>query len=133
AHLANALAGAVVLVMLFAVCMGLAAGQVLGGTATQVRELVGAGIAQLPGILVVGAAALVLICLVPRWAVPASWALLLVALVVGPMFGPGLDLPSWVQDLSPFTHSPKAPAVAVTVTPLVALCVVCVGLAATAL
>jgi ABC-2 type transport system permease protein len=133
AHVVNALAGCVALVVLFAVCMGLAAGQVLGGTATQVRELVGAGIAQLPGVLVVGAAALVIICLVPRWAVPASWALLLVAFVVGPMFGPGLDLPSWVQDLSPFTHSPKAPAVAVTAAPLLALAAVCLALATAAL
>ena len=39
-HVLNAVAGCVVLVVLFAVSMGLAAGQVLGGTATQVRELV---------------------------------------------------------------------------------------------
>jgi ABC-2 type transport system permease protein len=132
-HVVNAVAGCVALVVLFALSMGLAAGQVLGGTATQVRELVVAGLAQLPGILVVGAAALVVICLVPRWAVPASWAVLLGALVVGPMFGPGLDLPSWVQDLSPFTHSPKAPAAAVTAAPVLALAALCLGLGAVAL
>jgi ABC-2 type transport system permease protein len=132
-HVVNAVAGSVVLVVLFAVSMGLAAGQVLGGTTTQVRELVGAGLAQLPGILVVGAGALLLVCLVPRWAVPASWGLLLVMLVVGPMFGPGLDLPSWVQDLSPFTHSPKAPAAAVTAAPVLALTAACLALGSAAL
>jgi len=45
------------------------------------------------------------------------------------MFGPSLNLPAWVQDLSPFTHSPKAPAATVTVAPVLALTVVCVGLA----
>jgi ABC-2 type transport system permease protein len=97
------------------------------------RSLVWAGVAQLPGILVVGAGALLVVCLVPRWAVPASWGLLLAMLVVGPMFGPGLDLPSWVQDLSPFTHSPKAPAAAVTAAPVLALTAACLALGSAAL
>ncbi len=132
-HLVNAIAGTVVLMVLFAVSMGLAAGQVLGNTATQVRELVWAGLVQVPGILVVGAAVVAIICLVPRWSVPASWAVLLTTIVVGPMFGPGLNLPQWVQDLSPFTHSPKAPAAAVTAAPLLALAAACLALAAAAL
>jgi ABC-2 type transport system permease protein len=70
---------------------------------------------------------------VPRWSVPASWAVVLTALVVGPMFGAGLNLPRWVQDLSPFPHSPKAPAAAVTAARIVTLSVVCLGLAGTAL
>ena len=133
AHLVNAIAGCVALMVLFAVSMGLTAGQVLGNTGTQVRELVWAGIVQVPGILVVGAAVAAVLCLVPRWSVPVSWAILITALVVGPMFGPGLNLPAWVQDLSPFTHSPKAPALAVTAAPLLSLTVVCLGLAAAAL
>jgi ABC-2 type transport system permease protein len=51
-------------------------------------------------------------------------------LVVGPMFGPGLDLPGWLQDVSPFTHSPKVPAMTVTAAPLLALTSVGIGLAA---
>jgi ABC-2 type transport system permease protein len=133
AHLVNAIAGCVVLMVLFAVSMGLAAGQVLGDTGIQVRELVWAGIVQVPGILVMGAAVAAVLCAVPRWSVPISWAILLSALVVGPMFGPGLNLPAWVQNLSPFTHSPKAPAVAVTASPLLALTAVCLGLTAAAL
>jgi ABC-2 type transport system permease protein len=132
-HLRNAIAGSVVLMVLFGVSMGLTAGQVLGNTGTQVRVLAWAGLLQVPGILVVGAAVVAVICLVPRWSVATSWALLLTALVVGPMFGPGLNLPRWVQDLSPFTHSPKAPAAAVTAAPMLTLGVVCLGFAATAL
>jgi len=128
-HLVNGILGSVALMMLFAISMGLTAGSVLGETATQVRELAWAGLVQLPGVLVVGAAVVAVACVVPRWSVPASWSLMVFTLVVGPMFGPSLNFPAWLQDLSPFTHSPKAPAAAVTVTPVLALSVVCVGLA----
>lgn len=128
-HVANAVLGAVALMVLFAVSMGLTAGQVLGDTADQVTGLVGAGLVQVPGVLVVGAAVVAVSCLVPRWSVPASWALILGMIVAGPMFGPSLDLPAAVQDLSPFTHSPKAPVVDVTAAPLLALTAVGVGLA----
>jgi ABC-2 type transport system permease protein len=133
AQVVNAVAGCVALVVLFAVSMGLTAGQVLGDPGNQIWELVGAGLAQIPGIMVVGGAAVAVVCLVPRWAVPTTWAMLLVMLVVGPMFGPGLDLPTWVQDLSPFTHSPKSPAAAVTAAPILMLTAVCVGLLAVGL
>jgi ABC-2 type transport system permease protein len=53
--------------------------------------------------------------------------LLVVSLALGPMFGPGLGLPQWVVDLSPFTHLPKAPANPVVMSQLVTLAVLCVG------
>jgi ABC-2 type transport system permease protein len=133
AHLAVAITSSVALMVLFAVAMGLTTGQVLGDTGDHVLALVGAGLVQVPGILVVGAAVTTVVCVVPRWSVPLAWGILLVTLVVGPMFGPGLDLPAWVQDASPFTHSPKAPAASVTAAPLLTLTAVCVGLAAAAL
>jgi ABC-2 type transport system permease protein len=133
AHLVNAMGGCVALTVLFAVSMGLTGGQVLGHTGALTSELVWAGLAQVPGILVVGSAVTVVVSIAPRWAVPISWAIVLGTLVVGPMFGPGLNLPAWVQDASPFTHSPKAPAVDVTASPLLALGAVCVALAVVAL
>ena len=71
-HLVNAVAGCVALMVLFAVSMGLTAGQVLGDTGTQVRELVWAGIVQVPAILVLGAAVVAVVCVLPRWAVPVE-------------------------------------------------------------
>jgi ABC-2 type transport system permease protein len=129
-YVANAAAGCAALITLFAVSMGLTAGQVLCDTPSQVVELVRAGLVQLPGVLVLGATVLLTVSFLPRWAVPVSWAILLVMLVVGPMFGPGLDLPGWLQDLSPFTHSPKVPAMTATAAPLLALTSVGIGLAA---
>jgi ABC-2 type transport system permease protein len=49
---------------------------------------------------------------------------------VGPMFGPSLGLPTWLLDLSPFTHVPNAPAVAVSIEPVLGLGVAFVLLSA---
>ncbi len=55
------------------------------------------------------------------------------SILVGPLFGPGLGLPQWVQDISPFTHVPKAPGVPVTAAPLLALIAVVAALLLTGL
>ena len=52
------------------------------------------------------------------------------------MFGPSLGLPGWLLNLSPFTHVPNAPAVAISLGPvlgLVATCAVLTGAAAVAM
>ena len=112
AYAVNALAGAMLLILVFAVAMGITGGQVLGGTAALLRDLVGAALVQLPAIGVLGAAVVTVVMLLPRWSVGLSWALVVVSIIVGPMFGPSLGLPTWLLDLSPFTHVPNAPAVA---------------------
>jgi ABC-2 type transport system permease protein len=129
-HAMTALLGAVGLMALFAGGVGLAAGAVLGDPVEQVRGLVVAGLVQLPGVLVVGAAVVVMVGVLPRPAVGLSWVLLVGSILLGPLFGTSLKMPQWAQDLSPFTHVPKAPAVPVTVTPVLALVTVAVALAA---
>jgi ABC-2 type transport system permease protein len=132
-HAVTALLGATALLLLFALGTGLAAGGVLGGPAGQVSSLLRAGLVQLPGIFVIGATVVAAVGLFPRFAGPVSWGLLMVSIVVGPLFGPGLKLPQWVQDLSPFTHIPKAPAVLVTAAPVLALLAVVTALLLTGL
>jgi ABC-2 type transport system permease protein len=102
---------------------------VLGDPAGQTGHLIVASLVQLPGILVIGAAVITAVGLVPRFAGVVSWALLLTFILVGPLFGPTLKLPQWAQDLSPFTHVPKAPAVAVTAWPVLSLIAVVAALA----
>lgn len=133
AHAVTALAGATALVVLFAAGAGLATGAVLGDPSRQLGVLVTASLVQLPGILVIGAVVIATVGLVPRFAGPGCWAMLLFAIVAGPLFGPTLRLPQWVQDLSPFTHVPKAPAVPVTALPVLLLLAVVVALAAAGL
>ena len=128
-HVLNAGLGALVLVLLFGIGMGLGGGLALGGVGSQTGEMTVAALVQLPGIFVLGAAVVALVALVPRWAAPLAWGLLVASLVVGPMFGEGLSLPQWVRDLSPFSHTPMAPAVDVTAAPMVVLTAVFLGLA----
>lgn len=132
-HVLSAATGAVGLLLVFAVSTGLTAGHVLGDTPAQLRAMTEAVLAQLPAILAIGACVIAVTGLLPRWAGPVSWSVLLTSLLLGPMFAPNIDLPQWVQDISPFTHTPKAPAGSVTATPVVTLLGVSVALAAAGL
>ena len=129
AYAVNALVGATLLILLFALAMVITGGLVLGDTASLLRDLVGAALVQLPAIGVLGAAVLALVMLWPRWSVGLSWVLVVFAIFVGPMFGPALGLPSWLLDLSPFSHVPNAPAVSVSAGPVLGLLAACVLLA----
>jgi ABC-2 type transport system permease protein len=110
--------------------MALTAGSVLGDVPGELRALVGAGLVQLPGVLVIGGVVVAVTALLPRWASTASWIVVLVSLLLGPMFGAAtLQLPQWMQNLSPFTHIPKAPAADITIVPIVSLLTIAAVLA----
>jgi ABC-2 type transport system permease protein len=130
AYAVNALVGAASLMLLFALAMVVTGGMVLGDAGQLFRDLVPAALVQVPAIGVLGAAVLALVTLVPRWSVGLSWLLVVLAVFVGPMFGPSLGLPTWLLDVSPFTHVPMAPAVAVSLGPVLGLLVVGAALAA---
>jgi ABC-2 type transport system permease protein len=127
-YLLNVAGGAALLVLVFALSMAITAGQVLGDTGDQLVELPVAALVQLPAILLLGAVVVLVVGVLPRWAAAVSWTLVVALFVIGPMFGPGLGLPRWVQDLSPFTHTPKVPALELSVAPLLVLSVVCLGI-----
>lgn len=129
-HLFNAGLGALVLLLVFAVSMGLAAGLALGDVPGQLRALVEAGLVQWPGIMVIAGLVVALTALLPRWAGAVSWTLVMVAILLGPLFGAAtFQLPLWVQDISPFTHIPRAPAAEISALPVVSLLAVALGLA----
>lgn len=130
AYAVNSLAGATLLMLVFAVAMGAAGGRMLGGTAALLRDLAGAAFVQLAAIGVLGAAVVMLIMWLPRLSTGLSWALVVFSIAVGPMFGPSLGLPAWLLDLSPFTHVPNAPAEGTSAGPIISLCVVAALLAA---
>jgi len=132
-HAVITVLGATAMVLLFTLGTALAAGGVLGDPAGQLRMLLAASIVQLPAVLVIGAIVIAAVGLVPRYAGAVSWAVLMAAILVGPLFGDTLNLPQWVQDLSPFTHVPKVPAVPLTAAPVLALLAVVAALALTGL
>lgn len=84
-----------------------------------VLPLVGQTLVYLPAVLLLGALAVLLIGVLPRWAALA-WVALAFSFVIG-YLGGLLDPPRWLADLSPFSHTPQAPAEVVTATPLLVL------------
>ncbi|AZM54482.1 ABC transporter permease [Streptomyces sp. WAC 01529] len=120
-HLVIAFGGTV---LLMAVCgAGMAIGH--GGEA---GALLGACLARLPAIWVLGGLAVLLVGAYPRGAV-AVWAVVGVCLAIG-WIGPALDLPQAVMNLSPFSHLPKLPGAEVSWPPLITLTLVAVVLVA---
>jgi len=111
---------------------GLAGGLVHAGMAGSwagVGDLLAAALVQVPAALALGGFVVALFGLLPRWSGPLAWAALAVALVMGQL-GSLLDLPQWALNLSPFTHVPRVPAEAFSVTPVILLLLAAVALGA---
>jgi len=89
-----------------------------------------AALAHLPAVWVMTAAALVAVAWLPRidW---LGWALLAGVVILGEL-GPLMNLPSWVQKVSPFAHTPKIPVEAMNWTPEVVLTAIAAALVAVA-
>ncbi|POX45144.1 ABC transporter permease [Streptomyces sp. Ru71] len=99
-HLLIAFGGSALLMLLTG--LGFAAGY-----GKEAGPILGACLAQVPAVWVIGGVAVLLYGLVPR-AATAAWAVAGAALLLG-WVGPALDAPRPVLDLSPFAHLPKLP------------------------
>jgi ABC-2 type transport system permease protein len=102
-----AFAGSAVLVAALGAATGITRA-LSSGSASDVGRLMGGALAHLPAVWVLAGLALALVALVPRAATAASWAAVAVVVVLT-LFGPSLDWPAWVQDLSPFAWVPAVP------------------------
>ena len=117
-HLVMALAGSAVVMVAAGFGLGLTYGIASDDLGQSVR-LVGASLVYVPAMWLLAGVALVLFGLLPR-AVSAAWAALGACFVVG-LFADVFNLPTWVKDLSPFEHIPRAPAADLSLLPLVAV------------
>jgi len=126
-HLAVALGGSALIMVLSGLGMGLTYG-ISAGDMGQVGRLVGAALAFIPALWVLVGLAFALFGLAPR-AVGLAWGALVACLVIG-LFGVLLDLPGWVMDLSPFQHVPQMPAAGFEALPTLVLTAVAAGLLA---
>ena len=125
-HLLMALGGSAVVLA----ATGLGAGigtQDLG----EIPRLIGAALAQLPAVWVLGALVAALFGLAPE-ALRLAWVALGACFLLW-FLGPLLDLPSWILDLSPYEHVPAVPAVSFDAGPLLALTAVAAALTAAGL
>lgn len=133
--LSHVLIGALGIVVLLAVAglfAGLGDGLRSGDVSSQVPRLLGAALAQVPAAWVVGALAVALFGLLPRFAVTGGWTLLGVAVLLT-LLGSALSRAQWLLDLSPFAHVPKLPGGPFTAIPLIWLVVLAGALTAVGL
>ncbi|GAA2635399.1 ABC transporter membrane-spanning protein [Streptomyces spororaveus] len=99
-HLAVAFGGSALVLLLAGLGLGLGHGREPGAA-------IGATLAQLPAVWLIGALAVLLYGAAPRYAA-AAWAVAGGALALG-WVGPALNLPQAVLNLSPFAHLPRLP------------------------
>jgi ABC-2 type transport system permease protein len=126
AHLAVAVAGSALLVAV----LGLSAGASRAldiGEAAPLGDVLGAALARIPAVAVMTCLALLLYGVGARRA-PLAWAALVGVVVAGEL-GPVMDLPDWVQSLSPYRHVPDLPGGTFSAAPVLWLSVVAVGFA----
>jgi ABC-2 type transport system permease protein len=131
-HVGVAAVGGCLLLTTAGVSAGLGYGIATGSGSTQVPAMLGAALARLPAVLVLAAVAVLLFGLLPWESVALAWSTLGLAGVIA-VFGPPLQWPAWMMDLSPFTQAPKLPGGPVPAEPLVWLCGIVVALAAAGL
>lgn len=130
-HLVLAGLGGLALLLVAGLSLGLGHGATGGDLPEQVARMAGAALVFLPAVWFLGAVAFLLHGVLPR-AATAAWGLLGFFLLVG-LYGPVLDLPEPVLDLSPFSHLPKVPAEDPTAGPPVVLGLLAVALTASGL
>ncbi|MFJ2771343.1 ABC transporter permease [Streptomyces sp. NPDC087300] len=123
-HLVIAFGGVVPLLLVAG--LGLAVGH--GG---DTGAILGACLAQLPAVWVLGGLTVLLVGAFPK-AAAASWAVVGGCLAIG-WIGPALDLPQAVMNLSPFGHLPKLPGADPSWPPYVLLTLLATALVTTGL
>jgi ABC-2 type transport system permease protein len=119
-HVAIAVTGTVVIFVLAGLVAGITYGVTTGDLDVGLSGLGAAAVVQLPAALTLGGVVVLAFALVPRWAVAIGWGALALSLVFGQL-GAALDLPSWVLNVSPFTHVPMVPAEELRLLPVVVL------------
>jgi ABC-2 type transport system permease protein len=126
-HICVAAGGACLLLAAAGGSAGLGYGILTGSVSTQLPELLGAAVARLPAALVLPAVAVLLFGLLPWESTALAWtAMALVAVIT--VFGPPLQWPAWIMDISPFTQIPKLPGGTVPAQPLLWPCAVALAM-----
>ena len=130
-HLVMALLGTTVALGVAGLVEGLVYGLTVDDVSGQLPRVLAGALVQVPATWVVTGITIALFGLLPA-AVAVSWAAVVVFLLVG-QFGPMLQLPQWLMDLSPFTHVPRVPGAEISVWPIAALAGVAIVFAAAGL
>lgn len=103
-HIFWSFLGAMSLLVILGLSAGLTASVEAGVSVLTILE---ASILQGPAILSVAGVVILALGFLPSWSSSMSWFVLGISIIAGPFLGPLLDLPTWVQNISPFTHLPE--------------------------
>ncbi|WP_033290926.1 ABC transporter permease [Amycolatopsis jejuensis] len=118
-HLVFAFLGTALLVLVGGVLLGLSNGLRSGDVGGSVAHMVAAVAVQVPAAWVIVAVAALIFGFLPK-AASAAWGVAALALLIS-LFGPVVNAPQALLDISPFQHPPKVPGEAFTALPLVVL------------
>jgi len=129
-HVAIAMLGGAALLLVSGIGIGIGAASAMAD-AGFFWHVLGATLAYAPALWLTAGLTITVFGLVPR-AIGLAWALLAYAIFVV-YLGGLLQLPGWMQDLSPYTHIPRMPAAEFTALPLIILTVIAGGLVAAGL
>jgi ABC-2 type transport system permease protein len=129
-HLVIAVVGSAIVLGLTGLATAVTYGTIVGDFSS-LPELVSASLAYLPAVWVLAGVALLLYGFLPRAAL-AAWAAYALVLLSG-ILADVLNLPDWVQRLSPFDHVPALPANNFELLPLVVITAVAGALMAAGL
>jgi len=130
-HVAMALFGTGVLIMLGGLGSGISSGASLDNMGSQVPRMLAAAAIQLPAIWLVTALVVLLFGLAPKL-ITAAWGLFVAFVLLG-QFGPIFDLPQGLMDISPYAHTPRLPGGDFTAAPVIWLAAIAAALALTGL
>ncbi|GAA0995554.1 ABC transporter membrane-spanning protein [Acrocarpospora macrocephala] len=119
-HVACALAGSALILLIAGLAAGLAHGLRIGEPATQATRIAGAALAQVPAVWVLAGITVLLFGLLPRMTAVA-WAFLVAFFLLGQL-GELLQIDETIRRFSPFAHVPALPGGTATATPFVWLC-----------
>ena len=99
-YLLLSIGGAALLILAFTTLLAFSA----GADWAAFREYVTAGFAQGVALFTIAGAVTFLFGWLPRYAATLSWIVVFVSILAGPFFGAILELPTALQNLSPFSH-----------------------------
>lgn len=116
-HISFVFLGVVLLTLLSAASMGVAYVASSGEKWSEILTIAYASFTQLSAVLALLGFVVALFSLLPRLSIVLAWGSFSACLLIM-QFGPLLELPQWVINLSPFAHAPMIPAEEFSIAPV---------------
>lgn len=121
-HIGISIVGIVLLMFLITIA-SVAMFKITGGNLNLTQDAIVQSLLQIPAVLIFASLTILTFGLIPRLNVAISWALFIITMVIIQL-GPLLQLPQWVLNLSPFSHTPQIIGDAISWQPLIIMVLV---------